>query len=127
MRPGEFVCDRHGQGMRSRPAQRRVHRFQPADQIDDVAPLHGTAGRAAKMGAAAKRTILVNEATSGPSIKHRTISIGGCRKRLSAGRTPAAGGHKRLAAREERDAPGEFELTALRPQSAIPTAPPTEG
>src|SRR5438045_9446968 len=60
---------------RTRSAESLIHRFEPANQVDNFPPRIWPAGGRTEVGAAAERTRIIDEAVSRFGLEQRTAAI----------------------------------------------------
>lgn len=106
------------QRLRAIAAEALVHRLQPVDEIDDIAPRIRAARGCAKMRAAAKRAVFVNEAARVIS-QQRARAIGPFRHPPAPAGAHALGQQQRLASGELWRFAREAEMAAARAALAL--------
>ena len=115
--------ERFGYGVPQRPRtafiQGKSDIFEAPDEIDDFAARDWSAGRCAKVRAAAERPIFVDQAIACFLLKHWARSISIFRERFSSGGAKRIGRDDRFTFRQTRSASGQFEMTTFSPAQAI--------
>ncbi len=107
----ERVGNRGRQRTSAIAAELRVNVFEAADQIEHCTPFIITAGRCAKMRAAAKRPAVVDQALA-LLAEQRAGSIRALRQLFPTTRPQRIRSDDRFAARQKRGAAGELEMAA---------------
>ncbi len=95
-----------------------VDDFESTNEIDDLGARVRSPGCCAKVGAAAKWSVRVDETTSGAWIEEWASSVGAFRKRAAPGGSQSAGGKTGFATGELRGAARDLEVATFRPERA---------
>jgi hypothetical protein len=98
-------------------AQRTIHDFQAANQIEHLAPRKRSACRRAKMRSATERPPCVDQ-TAPLRIEQRTRAIPSLWQPDAARGSQRFRGHERFAPRQLRNAPSDLKLAASGPSLA---------
>ena len=93
--------------------------LEPADEVQDFTPAVGAPGGGAKVGAAGKGPIGIDEAAAGAGIEHGTGAVRRLHETGAAGRAEGFYGEESFAVGEPGSVAGVPELAALGAADAI--------
>lgn len=108
-----------GKGAGAFVAEVGVDGFESADEVQNVPPGVWATGWGAKMGAASKGTVLIDEAASGEGIEKRAGTVFGFGEGFSSGGSEGFCGEQSFSLGELGDESGALEVAAFRAQLAV--------